>query len=41
MGVHVGGLDGAPLLAIAGCHCWAAIAANRGGCVYKLADWMW
>ena len=28
-----------PLLAaIAGCHCWAAIAGDRGG-VYKLADW--
>ena len=27
MGVHVGGLDMVPLLAaIAGCHCWAAIA---------------
>ena len=32
MGVHVGGLDVAPLLAaIAGCHCWAAIAGDRGG----------
>ena len=39
MGVHVGGLDVVPLLAaIAGCHCWAAIAGDRGG-VYKLADW--
>ena len=27
VGVHVGGLDVVPLLAaIAGCHCWAAIA---------------
>ena len=42
VGVHVGGLDGVPLLAaIAGCHCWAAIAGDRGGWVYKLADWMW
>ena len=32
MGVHVGGLDVVPLLAaIAGCHCWAAIAGDRGG----------
>ena len=32
MGVHVGGLDVAPLLAaIAGRHCWAAIAGDRGG----------
>ena len=32
VGVYVGGLDVVPLLAaIAGCHCWAAIAGDRGG----------
>ena len=32
VGVHVGGLDVVPLLAaIAGCHCWAAIAGDGGG----------
>ena len=32
VGVHVGGLDVVPLLAaIAGCHCWAAIAGDWGG----------
>ena len=40
------GRGGVPLMgAIAGCHCWAAIAGchcwDRGGWVYKLADWMW
>ena len=27
--------------AVAGCHCWAAIAGDRGGWVYTLADWTW
>ena len=37
MRVYVGGLDVVPLLAaIAGCHCWAAIAGDRAGWVYKL-----
>ena len=36
VGVYVGGLDVVPLLAaIAGCHCWAAIAGDRGW-AYKL-----
>ena len=46
VGVHVGGLDVVALLAaIAGRHCWAAIAGchsgDGGGWVYTLADWMW
>ena len=38
VGIHVGGLDGVPLLAaIAG----LALLGIGGGWVYKLADWMW
>ena len=44
VGVHVGGLDVVPLLAaIAGCHCWAAIAIaglpllGIGGCFLLLS----
>ena len=43
------GIAGLPLLGIgcirwrtiAGCRCWLPLLGDRGGWVYKLADWMW